>query len=36
MKYVDEFRDSALIHTASKEIRHLADPNRHYRIMEVC
>ena len=36
MKYVDEFRDSALIRAASEEIRRLADPDRHYRIMEVC
>ena len=36
MKYVDEFRDSALIKKTAAEIRHLADPDRHYRIMEVC
>ncbi len=36
MKYVDEFRDSDLIKAAAKEIRRLADPDRHYRIMEVC
>jgi hydrogenase expression/formation protein HypD len=36
MRYVDEFRDPELITKASKEIRRLADPTRHYRIMEVC
>jgi len=36
MKYVDEFRDPKLIQTAAQEIRRLADPDRHYRIMEVC
>ena len=36
MKYVDEFRDPRLIRQASDEIRCLADPSRHYRIMEVC
>ena len=36
MKYVDEFRDPRLIRQASDEVRHLADPARHYRIMEVC
>ncbi len=36
MKYVDEFRDPRLIRQASDEIRRLADPARHYRIMEVC
>jgi hydrogenase expression/formation protein HypD len=36
MKYVDEFRAPELIAKAGKEIRKLADPNRHYRIMEVC
>jgi hydrogenase expression/formation protein HypD len=36
MKYVDEFRDPHLIRQASAEIRRLADPSRHYRIMEVC
>src|SRR5262245_56710548 len=36
MKYVDEFRDARLIRQASDEIRRLADPARHYRIMEVC
>lgn len=36
MKYVDEFRDGELIERAGREIRRLADPGRHYRIMEVC
>ena len=36
MKFVDEFRDPELIAKAGEEIRQLADPNRHYRIMEVC
>src|ERR1700679_398113 len=36
MRYVDEFRDPELITKPSEEIRRLADPRRHYRIMEVC
>jgi len=36
MRYVDEFRDPELITKASAEIHRLADPRRHYRIMEVC
>ncbi len=36
MKLVDEFRAPELIAKAGEEIRRLADPNRHYRIMEVC
>jgi hydrogenase expression/formation protein HypD len=36
MKYVDEFRTPELIAKAGEEIRKLAGPNRHYRIMEVC
>ncbi len=36
MRYVDEFRDPELIIKASEEIRRLAEPGRHYRIMEVC
>jgi hydrogenase expression/formation protein HypD len=36
MRYVDEFRDPELITKASEEIRRLAVPGRHYRIMEVC
>jgi len=36
VKFVDEFRDPALIRLASEEIHRLVDPSRHYRIMEVC
>src|SRR5919108_3111955 len=36
MKYVDEFRDARVITKAAEEIRRLAEPGRHYRIMEVC
>jgi hydrogenase expression/formation protein HypD len=36
MKYVDEFRDPALIATVAHEIARTVDPARHYRIMEVC
>lgn len=36
MKFVDEFRDPALIRNAASEIASLADPARTYRIMEVC
>jgi len=36
MKYVDEFRDPALITAVAHEIRRTVDPARHYRIMEVC
>lgn len=36
MKFVDEFRDAQLIKNAAAEIRRLADPDRHYRVMEVC
>ena len=36
MKFVDEFRAADVIGKASEEIRRLADPNRHYRFMEVC
>ena len=36
MKYVDEFRAPELIGKAAEEIRRLADPNKHYRLMEVC
>jgi hydrogenase expression/formation protein HypD len=36
MKFVDEFRAPELIAKAGEEIRKLADPARHYRIMEVC
>ena len=36
MKYVDEFRDPELIKKVAREIRRVADPDYHYRIMEVC
>ena len=36
MKFVDEFREPHLINKAAEEIRRLADPNRLYRLMEVC
>ncbi len=36
MKYVDEFRDPKLISNVAREIARTADPDRHYRIMEVC
>jgi hydrogenase expression/formation protein HypD len=36
MKYVDEFRDPALIRQAVAEIQRLARGDRHFRIMEVC
>jgi hydrogenase expression/formation protein HypD len=36
MKFVDEFRQPDLINKTVEEIRRLADPHRHYRLMEVC
>jgi hydrogenase expression/formation protein HypD len=36
MRFVDEFRSPELISKAGEEIRKLANPDRHYRIMEVC
>ncbi len=36
MKYVDEFRDPALIVAVAQEIKRTVDRGRHYRIMEVC
>ncbi len=36
MKYVDEFRDPTLITNVAREIARIVDPERHYRIMEVC
>jgi hydrogenase expression/formation protein HypD len=36
VRYVDEFRDPVLIRQTAAEIRALADPQRTYRIMEVC
>jgi hydrogenase expression/formation protein HypD len=36
MKFVDEFREPALIRKTAEEVHRLADPRRHYRLMEVC
>ena len=36
MRFVDEFREPELINKAADEIRRLANPSRHYRLMEVC
>jgi hydrogenase expression/formation protein HypD len=36
MRFVDEFREPELITRTAGEIHRLADPNRHYRFMEVC
>jgi len=36
MRYVDEFRNADLARALSVEIASLADPKRHYKIMEVC
>lgn len=36
MRFVDEFRDPAVIKQTIEEIHKLAEPGRHYRLMEVC
>ncbi|MGH9564816.1 MAG: hydrogenase formation protein HypD [Candidatus Angelobacter sp.] len=36
MRFVDEFRDPEIIAKTAEEVRHLVDPARHYRFMEVC
>jgi hydrogenase expression/formation protein HypD len=36
MRFVDEFRGAELITKTAEEIRRLAEPQRHYRFMEVC
>ncbi len=36
MKYVDEFRDPALIRKLADEIARVTEPSRQYSIMEVC
>jgi hydrogenase expression/formation protein HypD len=36
VKYVDEYRDPQLIGNVVREIERQIDPDRHYRIMEVC
>ena len=36
VRFVDEFRDPALGRTLTREIAELVEPDRHYKIMEVC
>ena len=36
MKYVDEFRDVELARALGTQIAALAEPGRHYKVMEVC
>ena len=36
MKYVDEYRDANLARALASKIASLAEPGRHYKIMEVC
>lgn len=36
MRFVEEFRDAALGRKVAGQIRELAEPGRHYKIMEVC
>jgi hydrogenase expression/formation protein HypD len=36
MKYVNEFRDAGIARALAAQIAELADPNRHYKIMEIC
>ncbi len=36
MKYVDEFRNGDLARAVAAEIASITDPDRHYKIMEVC
>jgi hydrogenase expression/formation protein HypD len=36
MKYVSEFRNADLARAVSSEIASTIDPNRHYKLMEVC
>ena len=36
IRFVDEFRDHEVIGRVSEEIKRLVEPERHYRIMEVC
>lgn len=36
MKYVQEFRDPELARAISSEIAALAEPGRHYKLMEIC
>jgi hydrogenase expression/formation protein HypD len=36
MKYVNEFRNAELARAVAAKIATLVDPQRHYKIMEVC
>lgn len=36
MKYVNEFRNAKIAQAVAAQIQALADPNRHYKIMEIC
>jgi hydrogenase expression/formation protein HypD len=36
MRYVDEFRDAKLARALATEIAATVDPDRHYKIMEIC
>ena len=36
MKYVDEYRDPALARALARRIAGSVEPDRHYKIMEVC
>ena len=36
MKYVDEFRNAEIARAVAAEIAALTDPDRYYKIMEVC
>ena len=36
MKYVDEFRNAEIARAISAEIAAKTDPQRHYKLMEVC
>jgi len=36
MRFIDEFREPELITKAAQEVRRLAEPQRHYRLMEIC
>src|SRR5947199_3475696 len=36
MKYVDEFRNAEIARAVAAEIAALTDPDRHYKIMEIC
>ena len=36
MKYVDEFRNAEIARAVAAEIASVTDPDRHYKLMEVC